>query len=73
LALFADKIDVTEKPLAKPKRRGKKQLGNAPQFDLRAHLYHINGVCFTQIDSFGALSVLISLPELGLDPSRFQG
>jgi len=71
LASFADKVDVTTKPLAKPKRRGKKQPGNAPQFDLRTHLYRISGVDFTQVDGFGALTVLVLLSELGLDPSRF--
>jgi transposase len=71
LATFADKVDVKKQPLAKPKRRGKKQPGNAPQFDLRTHLYRVFGVDFTQIDGFGALTVLILLSELGLDPSRF--
>ncbi len=71
LALFSDKVDVTKKPLTKPKRRGKKQPGNAPQFDLRIHLYRLSGVDFTQIDGFGALTVLILLSELGLEPSRF--
>lgn len=71
LAEFASKLDVTKKPLGKPKRRGKKQPGNAPQFDLRTHLYRISGVDFTQIQGFGALTVLILLSELGLDPTRF--
>ncbi len=71
LASFADKVDVTKKPLAKPKRRGKKQPGNAPQFDLRTHLYRISGIDFTEVDGFGALTVLILLSEVGLDPSRF--
>ncbi|AFY31796.1 IS110 family transposase [Calothrix sp. PCC 7507] len=71
LADFASKLDVTKKPLGKPKRRGKKQPGNAPQFDLRTHLYRISGVDFTQIQGFGALTVLILLSELGLDPTRF--
>jgi hypothetical protein len=71
LAQFSDKVDVTTKPLSKPKRRGKKQPGNAPQFDLRTHLYRISGVDFTQIDGFGALTVLTLLSEVGLDPSRF--
>ncbi len=71
LASFTDKVDVTKKPLNKPKRRGKKQPGNAPQFDLRTHLYRISGVDFTQIDGFGALTVLILVSELGLDASRF--
>jgi transposase len=71
LASFTSKVDPSKKPLAKPKRRGKKQPGNAPQFDLRTHLYRISGVDFTQIDGCGALTILILLSELGLDPSRF--
>jgi transposase len=71
LARFTDKIDVKINPPGKPKRRGKKQPGNAPQFDLRTHLYRITGVDFTQINGFGALTVLIILSEVGLDPSRF--
>lgn len=71
LASFAPKVDVNVKPLAKPKRRGKKQPGNAPQFDLRSYLYRISGVDFTQIDGLGALTVLTLLSELGLDSSRF--
>ena len=35
------------------------------------NLYRISGVDFMQIDGFGALTVLILLSELGLDPSRF--
>lgn len=71
LASFAGKVDVEQKPLAKPKRRGKKQPGNAPQFDLRTHLYRISGVDFTAVDGLGALTVLILLSEVGLDASRF--
>lgn len=71
LAQFTDKIDVKAKPLRKPKRRGKKQPGNAPQFDLRTHLYRITGVDFTQVNGFGVLTVLVILSEVGLDPSRF--
>jgi hypothetical protein len=71
LASFSDKVDVTKKPLSKPKRRGKKQPGNAPQFDLRTHLYRMSGVDFTAVDCSGALTVLILLSEVGLDPTRF--
>lgn len=71
LAKFEDIVDVQLSPLPKPKRRGKKQPGNAPQFDLRTHLYRISGVDFTRIDGFGTLTVLTLLSELGLDPSRF--
>lgn len=71
LSQFADAVDVTMAPLPPSKRRGKKQPGNAPAFDLRLHLYRISGVDFTQIDGFGGLTVLTLLSELGLDPSRF--
>ena len=57
--------------MPKPKRRGKKQPGNAPQFDLRTYLYRLSGVDFTQVDGIGALTTLVLLSELGLDPSRF--
>jgi hypothetical protein len=71
LANMPSQVDVATQPLPKPKRRGKKQPGNAPQFDLRTHLYRLSGVDFTQVDGFGALTVLVLLSELGLDPSRF--
>lgn len=71
LALFTDQVDVEEKPLGKPKRRGTKQPGNAPQFDLRTHLYRVFGVDFTAIHGFGALTILTLLSEVGLDPTRF--
>jgi transposase len=71
LAQFTDKVDVKINLLGKPKRRGKKQPGNAPQSDLRTHLYRITGVDFTQINGLGALTVLVILSEVGLDPSRF--
>ena len=68
---FADQVNLATAPLLPSKRRGKKQPGNAPNFDLRTHLYRIIGVDFTQIDGFGVLTVLTLLSELGLDPSRF--
>ncbi len=71
LQQFEDQIDPTTTPLPPAKRRGKKQPGNAPQFDLRSHLYRITGVDFTQVNGFGALTVLTILSEVGLDPSRF--
>lgn len=71
LSQFPDQVDLAAQPLPKPKRPGKKQPGNAPQFDLRTHLYRLSGVDFTQIDGIGALTVLILLSELGLDASRF--
>ena len=71
LDTFADKVDPEVNPPPKPKRRGKKQPGNAPDFDLRTHLYRVTGVDFTQVPGLGALSVLKIVSEVGLDPSRF--
>ena len=68
---FPDQVDLATQPLSKPKRRGKKQPGNAPQFDLRTHLYRLSGIDFTQIDGIGALTVLVLVSELGLDPGKF--
>jgi transposase len=71
LSQFTDQVDVEQFPLPPTKRRGKKQPGNAPNFDLRTHLYRISGVDFTQVDGLGVLTVLTLLSELGLDASRF--
>ena len=71
LSEFVDQLNPEIEPLPKPKRRGKKQPGNAPDFDLRTHLYRISGVDFTQMPGMGALTVLVILSEIGLDPSRF--
>lgn len=68
---FADQVDPQIDPPPKPKRRGKKQPGNVPDFDLRTHLYCITGVDLTQIAGLGALSVLVILSEVGLDATQF--
>jgi hypothetical protein len=52
-------------PFPPPNSRGPKQPGNAPDFDLRTHLYRITGVDLTQIAGLGALSVLVILSEVG--------
>ena len=71
LKTFTNKIDPRTNPPPKPKRRGRKQPGNAPDFDVRTHLYRITGVDLTQIAGLGTLSVLVILSEVGLAPSRF--
>ena len=68
---FTGQVDPNADPPPKPKRRGKKQPGNAPDFDLRTHLYRITGVDLTQIAGLGSLSVLVILSEVGLDASQF--
>lgn len=59
-----------ERPLP-PRPKGKKPSRNAPNFDLRSHLYRISGVDFTQIDGLEALTVQAIIAEVGLDPTRF--
>lgn len=60
----------SDEPLP-PRPKGKKPSRNAPNFDLRSHLYRINGVDFTQIDGLEALTVQSIISEVGLDPTRF--
>lgn len=71
LNAFVDQVNPETNPPPQPKRRGKKQPGNAPDFDLRTHLYRISGIDFTQMPGIGAHTVLVVLSEVGLDPSRF--
>jgi transposase len=70
LTEFANKVDLRQSPLSKPKRC-QRNSGNAPDFDLRIHLYRISGVDFTRIDGLGVLTVQTILSEVGLDPKRF--
>lgn len=65
-----DSDERAEPPLP-PRPKGRKPSRNAPKFDLRAHLYRISGVDFTQIDGLESLSVQTILSEVGLDPTRF--
>jgi transposase len=60
----------SDEPLP-PRPKGKKPSRNAPNFDLRSHLYRISGVDFTQIDGLEALTVQAIIAEVGLDPTRF--
>jgi transposase len=70
LCEFADQVDLRQSPLPKPKR-SQRNSGNAPDFDLRAHLYRVSGVDFTRIDGLGVLTIQTILSEVGLDPKRF--
>ena len=65
-----DSDDRAEPPLP-PRPKGRKPSRNAPEFDLRAHLYRISGVDFTQIDGLESLTVQTILSEVGLYPTRF--
>jgi transposase len=64
-------FDSQNDELLPPRPKGKKPSRNAPNFDLRSHLYRISGVDFTQIDGLEALTVQAIIAEVGLDPTRF--
>jgi len=72
LTQLEPKIDLETDPLPASTKRNKKPKGNAPHFDLRAHLYRISGVDFIQIDGLDAVSVHTILSEVGLNPNAFQ-
>ena len=72
LTQVESKIDLESAPLPASTKSNRKPKGNAPHFDLRAHLYRISGVDFTQIDGLDAVSVHTILSEVGLDPTAFQ-
>lgn len=69
LAALDSKVDDENLPSSKGKCQ--KPRGNAPDFDLRSHLYRVSGVDFTQIHGLDASSVYSILSEVGLDPSAF--
>jgi len=67
LSRFDTKVDLKLNPLP-PLKKGKKKRKDGPLVDLRAHLYRITGVDFTQID---VLTVQTILSETGLSPDAF--
>ncbi len=54
-----------------PKRGRKRHQGNAPKFDVRAHLYRMTGVDLTAIDGVEAYTALKVVSEVGVDMSRW--
>jgi transposase len=64
-------VDLEQQPLPPSKPGRKKHQGNQPHFDLRAHLYRISGVDFTQLEGFDVVNVQTILSEIGLDSSMF--
>jgi transposase len=68
-AAFEPRVDDTDKPLPPPKRSRSKTTKNAPDFDLRLHLYRWAGVDLTQIDGPDALTIQKVLTEIGVDMS----
>src|SRR5689334_764102 len=60
-------------PQEKRKERlRKKKKGNAPQFDLRAELFHMTGTDLTQIDGIDVTTTMTILSEAGWDMSKWK-
>jgi transposase len=71
LKSFQPKVDLSEKPLSKPKQKRNKPLPNQPKFDLRPYLYKISGVDLTKIDGINVLTAQTIISEIGLDMSKW--
>jgi transposase len=56
-----------DRPLPPPKRKRSKTSKNAPDFDLRQHLFRWAGVDLTQIDGPDVLTIQKVLTEIGVD------
>jgi transposase len=64
------KFDEPLPPLPPASKKHRRQ-GNAPDYDLRAHLYQLTGVDLTLIDGLEVLSIQTILAEIGLDMSKW--
>jgi transposase len=71
LHTFDAKVDLVQNPLPPPKRKGKRSARNQSFVDLRAELYRVSGIDFTQIPGLDFLTVQTILSEIGLDPDKF--
>jgi len=71
LIRLASKISPPNQALPPDKRSSSKRRRQEPGFDLRAHLFHLTGVDFTQIEGFSVLTIQTILSEVGLNASRF--
>jgi transposase len=62
-------------PLAQPpkplKRSSRRKMKNAPDYDLRTHLYRIAGVDLVQIDGLNATTVQEVIADIGTDMTKF--
>jgi transposase len=64
-----DGIDQSTLGKRKP---GKRARGNAPQFDLRQHLFRITGVDWTRVDGIDVMTAQTVIAETGVDMSRWR-
>ena len=70
LSRFDTGVDLESHPLP-PVKKGKKKPKDGPLVDLRAQLYRMTGVDFTQIDGLDVLTVQTIVAETGLSPDAF--
>jgi transposase len=64
------KVDLQAQPLGR-RKKGKRARGNAPKFDLRAELYRITGVDWTQVDGIDVQVAQSVIAEVGADLDAF--
>jgi len=64
------KVDLEAHPIG-PRPKGKKNSRNAPGFDLRAELYRITGIDWSQINGIDVLTAQTVVAEAGADLSAF--
>jgi len=69
---FDSRIDIDESPLAPSTKSKRKSKGNAPDFDVRMHMYRILGTDLTRIDGVSDLTTHVVFTEVGPDLSKFK-
>jgi transposase len=70
LESLGSKVDLKTQPIG-PRPKGKNNSRNAPSFDLRAELYRITGIDWTQINGIDVLTAQTVIAEAGADLSAF--
>lgn len=70
LRVMESKIDLQAQPLG-PRPRGKRASGNAPKFDLRAELYRLTGVDWSQVDGIDVQVAQSVIAEVGVRLDAF--
>jgi transposase len=68
---FPSRIDPASKPLKELKRNSRRKTKNAPDYDLRSHLYRITGVDLTQVDGLNASTAQDIIADIGTDMSKW--
>lgn len=70
LQTMESKVDLDKKPLG-PRPKGKRARGNAPKFDLRAELYRLTGVDWSQVDGIDVQVAQTVIAEVGTSLDAF--